>query len=249
MSGQTERRVLVIDDDELSREVLSILLAGEGYLVDVASSGDEALRSLSAARAAPDMVLMDMRMTGISGEELGRRLRELGGTSMKLIAMSASRSEGSKAGALDAFLLKPFSMSEFSEALERVDERASSEPGGERPDSASGGEVLDPRIFKMFEGTVGKEQLRELYGFCLSDAERQLTAMRAAAAAGDDAKFRQYAHTTKGGLGMLGARELQRMCGLLEEAGLTGNYLATLAEIPEAADRLRHRLIALGVQL
>lgn len=240
---------MVIDDDELSREVLSVLLAGEGYRVEVASSGEEALSSLAAASSAPDVVLMDMQMPGISGEELGRRLRELGGKSMKLIAMSGSRSEGSKAGASDAFLLKPFSMAEFSEALERLDERASSAPGGERPYPASGEEVLDPRIFKMFEGTVGKEQLRELYGLCLSDAERQLTAMRAAAAAGDDAEFRRCAHTIKGGLGMLGARELQRLCGLLEEAGLSGNYLATFTEIPMATERLRHRLIALGVQL
>jgi len=238
----------VIDDDELSRQVLGVLLAGEGYSVDVKSSGDEALLSLANA-AAPDFVLMDMQMPGISGEELGRRLRELCGASMQLIAMSGSRSEEGESRSFDAFLLKPFSMAEFAKIPEKIHGRSSQELSQAGLDAVSPEEVLDLRIFKAFEAVVGKEPLRELYGLCLRDVGKQLALIRAAAAASDEDGFRKSAHVIKGSLGMLGARELQRMCGLLEEIGLTDAYAATLADFPAALERLRGMLIALGVQL
>jgi len=249
VSGRTGRRVLVIDDDELSREVLSLLLVGEGYSVDVTGSGDEALLSAGNADAPPDIVLMDMQMPGISGEELGRRLRELCGASTQLIAMSGSRSEAGESRAFDAFLLKPFSMAELGRTLEARAGRLSQEPSEAGFGVALPEEVLDAQIFGKFQAMVGKEPLRELYGLCLSDAEKQLAVMRAAAAASDDAAFRKSAHVIKGSLGMLGAQELRRMCGLLEEVGLNGAYAATLADFPAALERLRGMLIALGVQL
>ena len=239
----------MIDDDELSREVLSLLLVGEGYSVDVTGSGEEALLSVGNADAAPDIVLIDMQMPGISGEELGRRLRELCDASTQLIAMSGSRSEAGESRAFDAFLLKPFSIAEFGRTLEARGGRPWPEVSEAGRDIASPEEVLDQQIFKAFEARVGKEPLRELYGLCLSDAGKQLTAMRGAVAASDDAAFRKSAHTIKGSLGMLGARELQGRCGLLEEVGLNGAYAATLADFPAALERLRGMLIALGVQL
>ena len=54
-------QILVIDDDELSREVLALLLQNEGYAVETADSGDAALLHVTTAHL-PDVVLTDLQM-------------------------------------------------------------------------------------------------------------------------------------------------------------------------------------------
>src|SRR5258707_43807 len=68
---KTERRsakkgsVLVVDDEEIMREVLETLLTAEGYRVDLAKTGEEGLESYG--RRAFDVVLLDVSMPGIGG--------------------------------------------------------------------------------------------------------------------------------------------------------------------------------------
>ena len=71
MAVKTERRVakkgsvLIVDDEEIMREVLETLLSGEGYRVDLAKTGEEGLESYG--RRAYDVVLLDVSMPGIGG--------------------------------------------------------------------------------------------------------------------------------------------------------------------------------------
>ena len=71
MAGKTERRmakkgsVLVVDDEEIMREVLETLLSSEGYRVDLAKTGEEGLEAYG--RRAYDIVLLDVSMPGIGG--------------------------------------------------------------------------------------------------------------------------------------------------------------------------------------
>src|ERR1700678_1041310 len=83
-------RVLVVDDDAVSREVFALLLRGAGYAVETADSGDAALVHLQTAHPLPDVVLTDLQMPGTSGAELAHQLRKLCGASTKLLVMSAS---------------------------------------------------------------------------------------------------------------------------------------------------------------
>jgi CheY-like chemotaxis protein len=105
------RRLLVVDDVATNRHVLRDLLVPLGFHVAEASSGEEALARVSDVR--PDLVFLDLRMPGIDGLELARRLRALDGfEKVKLIAMSASvlsfnRDDAFAAGC-DDFLPKPF---------------------------------------------------------------------------------------------------------------------------------------------
>ena len=69
-----QRHILVVDDDRLVLAALADGLRGAGYRVTGAASGEEALAI--AGRDAPDLALLDVRMPGMSGIELGRRLRE-----------------------------------------------------------------------------------------------------------------------------------------------------------------------------
>src|SRR5438552_4058783 len=68
-------RILVVDDEAPVREVLSEYFTSQGYTVHEASGGKDALAAIRRDR--PDLVLLDVRMPGIDGVEVLRRIREL----------------------------------------------------------------------------------------------------------------------------------------------------------------------------
>ena len=103
-------QVLVVDDAETNRAVMSDLLTQEGYTVEVAESGADALRLMR--QRPPDLVLLDVMMPGVSGIEVCREIRstpELAEIFVILVTALAdreSRLKGFDAGA-DDYLTKP----------------------------------------------------------------------------------------------------------------------------------------------
>jgi two-component system cell cycle sensor histidine kinase/response regulator CckA len=73
---QRAPRVLVVDDEESIRRFADRALAGAGYEVVVASDGPEALRLVEAQPRPFDLFVIDIVMPQMSGDELGRRLRQ-----------------------------------------------------------------------------------------------------------------------------------------------------------------------------
>ncbi len=119
-------RVLVADDEENIRLVLRTLLSRHGYAVEAVPSAEAALEALE--RFAPDFVLADVRMGGMSGIELTRAIAERG-SEATVIVMSAYGSvelalEAMKAGAYD-YVAKPFKQDEVLLALRKAEERES----------------------------------------------------------------------------------------------------------------------------
>lgn len=105
------RRLLVVDDIATNRHVLRDLLAPLGFEIVEAASGEQALAIFP--QLPIDLVFTDIRMAGIDGLELARRIRSLpGGRDIKVIAMSASVMSFNRKSALaagcDDFLPKPF---------------------------------------------------------------------------------------------------------------------------------------------
>ena len=119
------RRVLVVDDLEVNRRLLRELLEGMGFEVVEADGGDRALEGLGSHEFRPDLVILDLRMPGMDGFELTRRLRAMpGGTALKIIATSASIFSFARADALklgcDDFLPKPFQEEHLRVLLESI---------------------------------------------------------------------------------------------------------------------------------
>jgi two-component system response regulator AtoC len=117
------RRVLVVDDEENIRLVLQTLLAKKGYEVATAVNAEEALRL--ATESAPDFVLTDVKMPGMSGIELCRELRARVPQTC-VIMMSAYGSveqalEAVRVGAYD-YVAKPFKQDEILFALAKAEE-------------------------------------------------------------------------------------------------------------------------------
>jgi PAS domain S-box-containing protein len=90
-SGPRVYRILVVDDNEINRDYMAILLGNAGHRVDRAESGAEALRLLEAVQ--PDAAVLDIQMPGMSGIELCRKVRGYRGgrydSTMPLIALTA----------------------------------------------------------------------------------------------------------------------------------------------------------------
>lgn len=111
------QRVLVVDDEEPNRVLLSRLLRAQGYDVETAGSGEEALDIV--AHRPPDLMLLDVQMPGIDGFEVCRRLRRHAGrtTLVPIVMVTALNDHRHKllsieAGA-DDFLGKPFDGAEL----------------------------------------------------------------------------------------------------------------------------------------
>ena len=231
-------RVLLADDDELSREVLAVLLQGAGYAVEAVDSGDAALMYVRAIRPLPEVILADMQMPGTSGDALAGRLREACGAGTVLLAMSGSALEGDAGGAFDGFLLKPFSMEELAAAIAGGTAATAGRQNGAEA------AVLDEAVYQKLGAAMRRTKLDELYGLCANDAERRIGRMRQAALHGDDETYRREAHAIQGGCGMVGAREMQTLATSLEIRGLRDDYVASLDELMMAGERLRSILVA-----
>lgn len=229
-------RILIVDDDELSREVLALLADDAGYEVDTADSGEAALARVR--RVPPEVVLTDIQMPGTAGDELAQQLRVVCGAGTLLLAMSGSELGDGVGREFDGFLLKPFAMETLTAAIDGGLIRVEDRPVG------ADGVVLDEAVYTKLAGSMRSSQLEELYALCRKDAETRIERMRRAASGGDDAAYRKEAHALKGGCGMVGAVELQRLATSMEERGLRDDDVATLEEFVVASERLRRILVA-----
>ena len=165
-------RVLVVDDEESLRLVLRTFLRKQGYDVETAASAEEALEKVDAL--APDFVITDVRMPGMSGLELTAALRARGVPSV-VILMSAYGSidlaiEGMKAGAYDYFP-KPFKQDEVLLVLRKAEERESL-----RRENRALRDVLS--LDSTFSGMTGKsEKIRAVFRTLEKVAEYKTTVL------------------------------------------------------------------------
>jgi two-component system response regulator MprA len=119
-------KVLVVDDERAVRESLRRALELEGYVVELAADGEEALERLGAQTAA-DAVILDVLMPGIDGLEVCRRLRA-GANAVPVLMLTARAEVDSRVAGLDAgaddYLPKPFALAELLARLRALLRRA-----------------------------------------------------------------------------------------------------------------------------
>lgn len=116
-------RVMVVDDDDVIRQLITVNLELEGFEVVGAVDGEEALATVKAA--APDVMTLDVMMPRLDGWETATRLREDPETAaIKVVLISARAQEadlerGERLG-VDAYLTKPFDPDELIEVVRRL---------------------------------------------------------------------------------------------------------------------------------
>ncbi len=129
----TEVRILLVDDEAAIRKFLRIGLQAHGYQVLEADCGEAALRL--AALEQPDLVVLDLGLPDLDGQEVLTRLREW--STVPVLVLSVRASEKDKVQALDNgandYVSKPFGVQEF---LARVRALLRSRPTSEKPAAA-----------------------------------------------------------------------------------------------------------------
>ncbi len=123
-------KVLVVDDERAVRESLRRALELEGYEVELAEDGDEALARL-AADGQPDALVLDVLMPTIDGLEVCRRLRATG-SSLPVLMLTARAEVENRVAGLDAgaddYLPKPFALEELLARLRALLRRTGGAP-------------------------------------------------------------------------------------------------------------------------
>jgi two-component system, NtrC family, nitrogen regulation response regulator GlnG len=115
-------RILVADDEESMRWVLSKALKKKGFNVDLAKDGDEALALIQSSTY--DLAILDIKMPGLSGLDLLDRIRELK-SELLVVIMTAEASmknavEAMKRGAYD-YITKPFDLDVIDAIIEKIE--------------------------------------------------------------------------------------------------------------------------------
>jgi two-component system chemotaxis response regulator CheY len=114
-----DRPILVVDDDASIRQTVREILDLEGYTVETAADGLEALEAVK--RGEPSLVLLDMRMPEMDGWGFAREIRERG-IRLPILVMTAAENARLWAEEIGAegYVSKPFELEELLAAVERL---------------------------------------------------------------------------------------------------------------------------------
>lgn len=135
----TNKRVLVVDDDAKTVELVRLYLTRDGYRVTTANDGLEALRL--AREAHPDLIVLDIMLPGMDGLEICRTIRQE--SDVPIIMLTARTTDEDKLAGLglgaDDYMTKPFSPRELAARVRAVLRRL---PGERGPEVIKHGELI-----------------------------------------------------------------------------------------------------------
>ena len=228
-------RVLLADDSQSNRLVLTELLRRRGCEVDVATNGQEAVDSV--LRALHDVVIMDIDMPVMDGVAALRAIRRLGGvqSSLPVIAMTAhaaptARAEFLAAG-FDDYLAKPVDSDVLMETVARsaptlrhaTPEAAALSRVGPAEAGAwlaqHGAErALEAGALRRLAQEVGQDRLPRMVRIFGEELERRAGLIHVAMEQGEVEVLGRESHVLKGSAATFGAHELQRHASRLNEA-------------------------------
>jgi signal transduction histidine kinase/DNA-binding response OmpR family regulator len=237
--------VLLAEDNPVNQEVASSMLESLGCRVTVAATGREAVTAL--ARAAYDVVLMDMQMPEMDGLEATRAIREreahTGSGHTPIIALTANAfaqdCAACLAAGMDDYLSKPFTLGQLHGTLVRwlppqtsvplpptpAAHNAppiSTDPDSQQALSQPHTTSLDPRpldALRALQQPDGPDVLGNVLRAYLRSAPQLLATLREALTRGEAAAVRQAAHSLKSSSANVGAVALAAHCKELEAMG------------------------------
>jgi two-component system, sensor histidine kinase and response regulator len=229
LQATTSLRLLLVEDNDVNREVFTEMLHRLGHHVAIASDGESALAQL--AEGAFDAVFMDVQLPGIDGLEVTRRFQENGGAT-PIIGLTAHTSRENTdrclVAGMKSVLTKPVDGAQLAAAL-----RLFADARDELHEIAHGNPALLKRIREAFT-----RQTPEL-----------LAALRDAVARNDAAAVARHAHTLKGSLSYFPSSRSGEVARQIESAGTSGDVARAaglLADLENAVAALQVALMRVG---
>jgi signal transduction histidine kinase/DNA-binding response OmpR family regulator/HPt (histidine-containing phosphotransfer) domain-containing protein len=224
-------RVLVVDDSDINLEVAQRILENQGAKVMTCSDGSSAIARLRSFHQEIDVVLMDVQMPVLDGNEATRRIRTELKLQLPVVALTAGALVGERQRALDAgmddFVSKPFDPQALIRKVRRLVEHARGEPIPMVFDDKKSAGHGDGRPFmKSIDAGVVQQMFGDDLSLFKSLLARMLRdysdfALPIEVALDDDLACRQLkarAHKLKGSAGMIGATNVMRFAGAAERA-------------------------------
>ena len=253
--------LLLVEDDAATRELLSLLLAGDGWQVHGTETGEDALAWLDTAPAAPHVVLCDQRLPGMCGTPLAHALQAALHSRFQshdtvLLAMTATAGRSTPAGYAQT-LLKPFPATSVRAALSGsrpINTQCGAvkymQPAATDMSPAQALPVLDETTLTQLRRSMPARQLQELFAFAIADAGDRVERMqRFSQEDGHDAFVRE-AHSLKGSFGVIGAAALRQVAGDAEHLSSDAASFASLSQkkvesLHSGLEQLRLMLVTL----
>src|ERR1700728_707064 len=229
-------RILVTEDTEINRELVSELLTRRGHSVTTAADGIEALAALE--RNSFDVVLMDEEMPRMNGLDATRAIRKMEtatGRHLRIVGFTGNATDEDARRCLnagmDAFVAKPVRMDKLYQAVESQPEalqqvsQTQSVPDTPVPASTNQPAAEDESVAAhLHRATGGNKTLqRSLVKTFLTDAPKTLSRIRRAIAKKDAQKLAGAAHAFKGSIAIFGAAKAVSMARGLEAMGRSGH--------------------------
>jgi len=241
-------RILVAEDNAVSRNLVTRVLQRSGHEVIAVVSGTEAVERARAAEF--DAILMDLNMPEMDGLEATRRIRATEGGRPRrqaILALTADHEGGKRPQALgagiDAILTKPFQESDLMHLLDSVLRTASAPGGGGGP---AGPLVDKAAALARTGGDTGL--LAEIAALFIAEYPDACRKIRAAIDKGDARTAEREAHGLKGSVANFGAALVVDAAFAVESTARDGRLneaAANLEKLEAALQRLRPELEAL----
>ncbi|SFK94818.1 response regulator [Lysobacter sp. cf310] len=250
-------RVLIADDQQANRTVLTRILERAGHRVTAVNDGEQALDQLEVAQF--ELAVLDMHMPGLSGLDVIRQLRFMQagtGRNTPTIILSADATlqaseAANEAGAM-AFLTKPIVVGRLLETIADVVD--SQKLPAVRAISDVSRPLTNPAVLaELAEMGLGEQFLRDFVEQCLKDAGGCQQELAKVGAARNWEEFREVAHAYKGVAENLGAHSIAERCSQImrasdevlarEQSKLVSDLAAQLTAVTDAS---RHEVARLS---
>jgi two-component system sensor histidine kinase RpfC len=255
MPARTGLHVLVAEDNQISQQIIAMMLRAGGHHVTLVSDGEGALEN--CRNASFDVVILDMHMPGCTGLEVAQELRviEAMGSNrrMPIIMLTAAAStdlrEESVGAGVDLFLSKPVDPRALLRGVNQVFSgavRAVSAPAAQ-----SRKEYVNRALLRDMAELAGDSGLiRKLTLRFAKDAAQLVDDMKSAVTRRDGRQFRELAHALKGAAMMAGAIRLQESVARIEALaaadfdGVSAGMIEDLRGTLEATNQALSRIVA-----
>ncbi len=213
-ANQYPFRILIVEDNPVNQQILSLMLDKLGYTPQVFSNGLEALTNL--VEQSYDVIIMDIEMPIMDGLMASRKIRQLPNRTPWIIGLSANAFTESREIALAAgmndYLTKPLQVEDIVAALERVDLSLSQENICQENMC----QALDLQTLEALGNAVCKENLPDLIDLYLEHSTEAIANMHQALSDKDIKTIDAKNHSFKGGSETFGAIQLAKSCQELQ---------------------------------
>jgi len=247
--SESPKDVLLVEDNEINQLVTNQILQREGYVIEIASTGPQALEMLSKQRYR--LILMDVQIPEMDGLQITRVIRDRKSPvldhEVPVVALTAYNSDEDRAACMNAgmddFIPKPLDLSSFVLTVRSYVGGAAAPKRTVRKRKSERERQTVFDLDELYLRVNGDRDLAThiLRGF-LKSLDTRVAELMNAKGASDPSGLARAAHTLAGAAGNISAQALRSLLLDLEEAARGGDEERTekyVATLPEAAARVR----------